>query len=336
MGGNRRPRRGSMGFYPRKRASSIVARIRKWPKVTEVKPLAFAGYKVGMLHIFINENNPNSPYFGKEILKPVTIIETPPLFVFGIRTYTYTPYGLKTLSEIWSQNLPKDLERVFTIPKKYNPEKNKKKIEKNTGIISNIRFVVATQPRKAGIHKKKPEVFEIEIGGDVKETYKYTLNFLGKEISIDDIFKSGECVDVISVSKGKGFEGVIKRFNVKILPRWHKHRKGHRKIGSIGPASPGTMSTIPRSGQLGFHQRTEYNKRILKIGEDPKEVNLKGGFKHYGLIRNKYVLLEGSVPGAIKRLVFLRRAIRPSKGLSIIAGKPISITYISSMSIGET
>ena len=71
------------------------------------------------------------------------------------------------------------------------------------------------------------------------------------------------------------------------------------------------MFTIPRAGQMGFHQRTEYNKRILKIGENGSEITPEGGFPHYGVVRNEFVLVSGSVPGSVKRLIRMRDAIRP-------------------------
>jgi large subunit ribosomal protein L3 len=63
---------------------------------------------------------------------------------------------------------------------------------------------------------------------------------------------------------------------------------------------------------MGFHRRTEYNKRILKIGTDPNMINPAGGFPHYGLVRNTYLIVEGSVIGAVKRPLFLRYPIRPT------------------------
>ncbi len=307
------PRRGSLGFRPRVRARSIVARIRSWPTV-EGSPrlLAFAGYKVGMTHAVVIEDWPNTPLYGREVIKPVSIIETPPIFVCAIRSYEKTPYGMKTLSEAWCNSPPKDLERVFTLPEKFDVDKSLLEIENSLNKISEFRLIVCCQPRKAGIHKKKPEVFEIKIGGgSIEEQYEYAKKLLGNEVNIKDVFSEGQFVDVISITKGKGFQGVVKRHGVKILPRWHKHRKGYRRIGSIGPAHPGVMWTIPRAGQLGFHQRTEYNKRILKIGENGDEINPKGGFPHYGIIRSQYILLEGSVPGPPKRLIKLRYPIRP-------------------------
>tara|TARA_B100000886_G_scaffold282042_1_gene206216 strand:- start:221 stop:547 length:327 start_codon:yes stop_codon:yes gene_type:complete len=82
-------------------------------------------------------------------------------------------------------------------------------------------------------------------------------------------------------------------------------------IGNLGPFSPGyVVSTVPQAGQTGYHQRTEYNKRLLKIGDNPDEINPKGGFLNYGLIRGNYALLHGSLPGPSKRLIRFRKAVR--------------------------
>ena len=81
----------------------------------------------------------------------------------------------------------------------------------------------------------------------------------------------------------------------------------------MGPISPATiMYTVPRAGQMGFHQRMEYNKRILAISNsDNNNITPKGGFLHFGILRGDYIILRGSVAGAIKRLVKIRYAIRP-------------------------
>jgi large subunit ribosomal protein L3 len=61
---------------------------------------------------------------------------------------------------------------------------------------------------------------------------------------------------------------------------------------------------------MGYQQRTEYNKRIIKIGQETEDINPEGGFLHYGLVRNNYVLIKGSIPGPVKRIIRFRPAIR--------------------------
>ena len=346
-----RPRRGSMAFYPRKRARSIVARVRSWPRIDETRLVGFAGYKVGMLHVLRVETNPNSPFYGQEIMKPATVIESPPLMVLGARFYRRSPYGLRCLTEVWDRDIilakeegkddyltkfSRDLERVFTVPKPDglpSDEEVERRVELAREGADEARLILATQPRKAGIHKKKPEVFEVPVGGSIEEAISYALERMGKEISVGEVFEEGQYVDVISVTKGKGYQGVVKRFGVKILPRWHKHRKGHRRIGSVGPTKPAIMFTTPMAGQLGFHQRTEYNKLVLKIGSAGDEsfpVNPPGGWPHYGVVRSEYVLLEGTVPGPPKRLVKMRLPVRPKEPDRV----KIQITYASLMPVG--
>jgi large subunit ribosomal protein L3 len=305
-----KPRRGSLAFYPRKRARRIYPSIKTYPEVEKAKLLAFAGYKAGMAQAIIVDNRKDSPTFGQEISVPVTIIDCPPLKVVGIRAYEKTKKGLKVFTEAWTKNLPKDLERKTKVKPK---EENLKKIEENLEKISKLRLIVCTQPRLSGLKKKKPEVFEIEVGGkDLKEKFEFAKSLLGKEINIKDFAREGELVDVIAVTKGKGFAGPVERFGVKIQVRHAKKKLRH--VGSLGSQVPRRVRwTVPQAGQLGFQTRTELNKRILKIGESGKEVTPKGGFTRYGIITSNYVVIEGSVPGPKKRLIMLRHAIRPGK-----------------------
>jgi large subunit ribosomal protein L3 len=75
------------------------------------------------------------------------------------------------------------------------------------------------------------------------------------------------------------------------------------------------MYTVPRQGQRGFHQRTEYNKRILLISKDEKEngekgPGSKGGFDHFSSVNGDYIIVRGSVPGVPKRLIKMRMPLR--------------------------
>ena len=300
-----KPRAGSLAFSPRVRARRIYPRINSWPESDEVNPLAFAGYKAGMTHIMAVDKYKNSPTFDQTIAIPATIIEVPPLVVFGIRAYTKTPYGKKVLTEVWAEKLDKNLKRKISTP----PKKAKHDIsvlESQIDKISEIRLLVHTKPP----FKKTPEVFEIKVGGDPKAALEYAKEKLGKEITINEVFKEGDYVDVIAVTKGKGVQGPVKRWGIKIQTR--KAHGYRRHVGSLGPWHPAkTMWRIPQAGQTGFHVRTEVNKIVLKIGENGDEINPVGGIPHYGLVKNGYILLKGSVPGPKKRLIMLRPALRP-------------------------
>lgn len=195
-----------------------------------------------------------------------------------------------------------------------------------TGDVVEVRAIASTIPVLSGFGKKKPEIIEVKIGGGgVDEVVKYGEAILGGLVTARDVFTEGQFIDVIGVTKGKGFQGVVKRFGVKELPRWHKHRKGSRKIGSRSPAF-GTMSEPPQAGQMGFHRRTDYNKRVLKIGENGLEATPSGGFLGYGLVYGPYLMVKGTVFGPSKRLLILRHPVRPPSWIPLEAPK---ITYLS-------
>jgi len=307
----KKPRRGSLAYWPRKRAKRIYPQISIYPETDKAKILAFAGYKAAMAHAILVDARKGSLTSGQEISKPVTILDCPPLKVVGLRAYVNTYNGLKVLTETWAKDLPKELTRK--IKKKNTKTEKISEIEKNLDKISKLRLLVSTQPRLSGFGKKKPEIFETELGGkDNKEILDFSKQILGKEIAAKDVLKEGELVDVVAVTKGKGTAGVVKRFGIRIQVRHATKKKRH--IGTLGPETPSrVLFTIPHAGQLGFQTRTELNKRILKIGEKGEDINPKSGFKRYGLIKSNYVVLEGSLPGSKKRLVMLRAPIRPLK-----------------------
>lgn len=312
MPGIKKPRVGSLGYWPRKRTGRIYPAITTYPEVEKAKVLGFAGYKVGQLHAIITDTRKGSSTFGQEISVPVTVLDCPPLKVIGIRAYTTSVKGLQVLTQALIKDLPKEISLKIK-PSNFKTEEKLVKIENNLGKISKLRLIVSTQPRLSGIRKHTPEIFELEIGGkDPKEKFEFAKKILGKEITAKDVTREGELVDVIAVTKGKGTAGPVKRFGVKIQVR--KATKKRRHVGSLGQERPGKVRhTVPMAGQLGLFARTELNKRVLKLGERGEEITPKGGFTKYGVVKSNYILLEGSVSGAKKRLVLLRPAIRPSK-----------------------
>ena len=306
-----KPNRGSMAFSPRKRARSETPHISSWAAVEgdDPKILGFAGYKVGMSHIMAVDYRKKSTTAGQEIRMPVTIVEIPPMKVIGARGYIQDTYGLRTLTEAWEKKIDKDLERTLPIPKGHNAKAAWKKMSDSD--LEEVRLLVHTQPRMVtGIPKKRPEIMEMAVGGgSVDAQIEFAKEMMGKEFTMSDFTQDGEMLDAFAVTTGYGFQGHVKRWGVKLLT--HKNSKHRRMIGNLGPFSPGyVVSTVPQAGQTGYHQRTEYNKRLLKIGDNPDEINPKGGFLNYGLIRGNYALLHGSLPGPSKRLIRFRKAVR--------------------------
>jgi len=322
------PRHGSLAYLPRKRSEHLLARIRFWPKISVETPrlLGFMGFKAGMTHVFAIEDRKRSPDFGKEVIRPATVLETPPILICATKIYTKDVYGLQTFGEAWMKDPPDDLERVFTLPENFNPEESFKKMEENLPKIVKVRVIAITQPKQASLSKKKPDIAEIEIdGGTIQQQLEYAKGLMGKTVMPAEIFKEGQFVDIASVSTGKGWQGPVKRWGVTILQA--KGRKTKRGVATLGPWNPHhVMYSVARAGQMGFHQRTEYNKRILKIGKDGKEITPKGGFLRYGVIRGPYMLLAGSIAGTEKRPIRLRYPARPPRN---VAEEPPQITQIS-------
>ena len=155
-------------------------------------------------------------------------------------------------------------------------------------------------------HMKKanttPKRFLREIRGVDVANYQ-----LGSEIKAD-IFTAGEMVDVTGTSKGKGFQGVIKRWNQSRGPMGHGSQY-HRGVGSLGTLLP--MRVIPGKkmpGHMGAEQVTIQNLEIVAID-----------------LENNVILIKGNVPGPKKSLVLIKSSVKnPGK-----VNTPVElITYV--------
>lgn len=325
------PRRGSLAYLPRGRASKFVPRIKNWPEYKDgaAKLLGFIGYKAGMTHAVMTVGNVDSPFAGQETVMPVTVIDTPPIRPFSIRGYEATIYGLKLTTEVLAGTMSEDLKKAMPLPKEYDHDTKLKEFEEKLDSFAEIRMLIHTQPRLAGIAKKKPDVMEYKVGApNVKEAFEYAKSVLGTDIRVADILNEGILIDSIAVTKGHGFQGPVRRWGIRILQ--HKSRKTKRGVGCIGPWTPSNIRySVPRPGQTGFHTRTSFNNKIVKMGERGEEITPSGGFVNYGVIRGDYIMVHGSIPGAVKRPVRIRFAIRPKKGH---VDEPSQMSYISTAS----
>ncbi len=314
-----RPNRGSLAFSPRKRAKSHIPRFRSWPEATgEPRLQGFAGYKVGMTHVIMVDDVKNSLTEGMEISVPVTVVETPAIRVAAIRAYGNDSFGEIAIAEAWAAELDPELERRIPIPNAGNADEALEKISKliEEGKVSDIRAITYTLPKSlTGVPKKKPDVMETGISAkDLSTKLEYGKSILGTLVSVTDVFRDGILVDTAAITTGKGTQGPVKRWGIQLQKGKHSRQGSLRQIGTLGPFHPARVSwRVPQMGQMGYHQRTEFNKRILKIGTDGEEVTPEGGFLNYGLVRGDYVLIKGSVPGPSKRLVRLRDPIRAKK-----------------------
>lgn len=311
----RKPRCGSLGVWPRVRAKRSYSRIRSWAQLKDVKPLGFAGYKVGMTHCSVVDNRPNSLTKAQEITIPATIVECPPLRAFSIVFYKNTTYGLKKVGQVLSKNCEKELSRKISVPKK--------KAGSQPEVFDDLRILVHTQPKLIKL-KKKPEVFEVGLGGSKDEKLKYANDILGKDIKLSEVFAEGNQVDIHAITKGKGNQGPVKRFGVKIRAR--KSEKVKRGPANLGAWTGNRSWTVAHAGQTGYHQRTQYNKWILKIDDDPAFVNQKQGIKHYGNVKSDFIIFKGSVQGAQKRLIRFNHTVRPNRKIPTQAP---NITFVN-------
>ena len=305
------PRRGSLQYYPITKSKRAYHNFPQFGKLAQNEISSFAGYKAGMLQVIYVDADKNSPTFKSEVMTTATVIECPPLLVCALRFYNSSG----SVGETWAQGVNKFVERRVKFKENNsNPEDLKAK-------ASDIRLLVSTQPWQINL-KKTPEVFEIGIGGDLEQKYQQAKELLGKELDVSSVIKDGSFVDVSGVTKGKGFQGSVKRFGVKIFPVHAS--KSRRKAGNLGAETMAKVQfSIPQHGRLGFNSRVEYNKFVLKTVKDPAEINLPSGYSRYGNINKSALIIKGSVPGSTGKLVMLRKALRPVK-----KAEPVKVIFL--------
>ncbi len=300
-----------MQYYPIKKSRRAYNTISNFKGLEKNEIGGFAGYKVGMLQLTYIDSDKNSPTFKMEVMTNATILEAPPLLVCAARFYRN---GI-TFGESWGSGLNKFVQR------KVKFRENNKNMDDFKGKADDIRLLVSTQPWKAGL-KKKPEIFEVGVGGSFDEKFSTVKDILGKDIDVSSVIKDGNFVDVAAITKGKGFTGSVKRYGVKIYPVHAS--KSRRKAGNLGAETMAKVQyTVPQHGRLGFNSRVEYNKFVFRVIKDPEEANIPSGYKRYGNLKSSAIVLKGSVPGSAGRLIIMRKAIRPTK-----KAEPVKITLL--------
>ena len=339
------PRCGSLGFLPRKRTRKHHGHIRKFPKEKKTDKLhltAYCGFKAGMTHIVREVTKPGSRLHKKECVEAVTIIECPKMVVVGIVGYIHTPRGLKAVKTLFAEKLSECAIRRFY--KRYRGKSHFKafnKYQQHESWTKTCDGAIKVLKKRAAVirviaHPKmedikhvrtiKAPLVEIQInGGTIDEKVEWAKSHLEKEIRVGDVFTEGQFIDVLGATKGHGYEGVTHRYGTKKLQR--KTHRGLRKVACIGSWHPSRVQfTAARAGQDGYHHRTELNKRIYRIGKSARECNDNatteadvttknitpmGGFGHYGVVQNDYVMINGCCVGIRKRTLMLREAMFP-------------------------
>ncbi|MAG79147.1 50S ribosomal protein L3 [Candidatus Pacearchaeota archaeon] len=293
------PRKGSLQFWPRKRAAKFLPRV-NWDVINSGKNLkGFICYKAGMKSAYVKDNTPDSMTKGKKIIIPITILECPSLKIFSVRFYK----NGKVVKDILTENLDKELKKKIKVSKKQN-----KKIEDIKEEYDDVRVIVYSQVKKTGI-KKTPDLSEIGLIGNLEEKIKFIKENLNKEISALDVFQKGELIDLRGLTKGKGLQGPVKRFGITL--KQSKSEKGRRRPGSLGPWHPARVTfRVPQAGQLGMFTRVNYNNKIVDIGNSAGKFK---NIKNFGDIKTDYIIVRGSIQGPVKRQLLITTTLRKSK-----------------------
>merc|ERR1711936_808476 len=254
-----------------------------------------------------------------EIVEAVTIIETPPMVCVGVVGYIETPRGLRALKTVWAQHLGEECKRRFY----KNWSKSKKKA------FSKAQLKWGDDLGKKEIEKDLSQIKKYcSVVRMIAHTQQKILRRRQKKVPINDVFAKNEMIDMVGVTKGKGFKGVTSRWHCKKLPR--KTHKGLRKVACIGAWHPSRIQfTVARAGQKGYHHRTEINKKIYDIRDGfhtkdgkliknnasteydlaDKSINPMGGFPHYGEVKQDFVMIKGCCIGPKKRVLTLRKSL---------------------------
>jgi len=191
---------------------------------------------------------------------------------------------------------------------------------------------------------------EIQVnGGTVAEKVDWGFELFERKVPVASVFSQNDMIDIIGVTKGKGYEGVITRWGTATLPR--KTHRGLRKVACIGAWHPARVRfTVARAGQNGYHHRTEINKKIYRIGaaavkegekektpnaSTPHDLTQKtitplGGFPHYGVVDEDFLMLKGAVMGPKKRVITLRKSLIPQWSRSAL--EDIQLKFIDTSS----
>lgn len=295
----KRPRRGSLQIYPRKRISKYLPSV-NWSVVSSKSPglLGFITYKVGMATAVVKDLTDKSMTLGKKIAIPVTILEAPNMKIFSVRFYKNN----RPIKEIVVSN-DKELKKKLKVPRAPGS------LDNLPESYDEVRVIVYSLPKQTSI-KKTPDLAELAIHGENK--LEIAKSLIGKEIPIT-AFLRDDLLDVRGLTTGKGNQGPVKRFGIGL--RHHKSEKGVRKVGSIGPWHPvGVKFRVPMAGQLGLFTRVIYNNKVISSGTiADKNINPLSGFKNYGLIKTSYLIIKGSVQGPAKRQILITPAFRPKK-----------------------
>ncbi len=221
------------------------------------------GKKIGMTQVFDEKGE----------VVPVTAIEAGPCYVTQVRTlekdgYRAVQLGFEEVRKEWKVSRGERGHLGVLRPTDKHP---KRRMLKNVPVLRYLR--------------------EIRLGED--EAYTE-----GQQLKVDEVFHAGDLVDVVGISKGRGFAGVVKRHGFRGGPKTHGQSDRQRAPGSIAPTtSPGKIHKGKRmAGHMGHERVTTQNLKVVQVDG---ERNL--------------LLVRGTVPGAAGGLVIITAARKARK-----------------------
>lgn len=215
-------------------------------------PLGLLGYKVGMTQVF----NPDGS------IEPVTVIELGPCPVLQIRTTDRDGYSAVQLGF------------------RDKPRKNAIRAEQGH-VAAGLKSKRKEGRQKAGVQLLpkadcEPQRFVREFRVDNPTVA------VGQRLTINDVFTGIASVDVIATSKGRGYQGVMRRHNFDGLPAAHGSKKNHRQAGSTSSLASNRGSGRPkrglkRAGQYGNCRVTIRNLHVVRIDAENNLLLVRGG-----------------------------------------------------------
>merc|ERR1712241_777656 len=219
-----------------------------------------------------------------------------------------------------------------------------KSIERDIAMIKkyakSVRAICHTQMKGLSLRQKKAHIIEIQINGgnSIADKVDWATNNFEKEVPVNTVFNEAEMIDCIGITKGRGYHGVTSRWHTKKLPR--KTHKGLRKVACIGAWHPSRVAfSVARSGKkvsrVGAGSHTVDGKEVRNnaataVDITDKSINPVGGFVHYGLVKNDFIMIKGGVMGPKKRAITLRKSLL--KQTSRAAMEPVKLKFIDTTS----
>uniref|UniRef100_A0A2I2Y2G8 60S ribosomal protein L3 n=1 Tax=Gorilla gorilla gorilla TaxID=9595 RepID=A0A2I2Y2G8_GORGO len=281
-----------------------------------------------MTHIVQEVDRLGSKVNKKEVVEAVTIVETLPMMVVGIVGYVETPQGLRTFKTVFAEHISDECKRRFyknwhkskkkaftKYRKKWQDESGKKQLEKDFSSMKKycqvIHVIAHTQMHRFLYTMAKKLDW-------ARERFE-------QQLPVNHVFGQDEMIDIIRMTKGKGYKGVTSHWHAKKLPC--KTHQGPRKVSCIGAWHLVHVAfSVARTWQKGYCHHTEINKKIHKIGQgylikgdkliknnastdydlSDKSINPLGVFGHYGEVTNDFVMLKGCVVGTKKRSLLVQ------------------------------